>query len=99
MGINRLPSLNNYWYRDPRLRYTGKKDITEHGLGATVVKTLISDFKGKYHHVYFDNFFTSLQLLEDLEKDQIYACGTARKDHKGFPEQYKKPNLKNRCVL
>ena len=37
-----------------------KKDSsTEHGLGAGVVKTLTSDFKGKYHHVYFDNFLTS----------------------------------------
>ena len=77
-----------------------KKDSsTEHGLGAGVVKTLTSDFKGKYHHVYFDNFFTSLQLLEDLENNQIYSCGTARKDRKGSPDQLKKPNLKNRCVL
>ena len=91
-------STNGYF---PRFEvYTGKKDnSTEHGLGARVVKTLTSDFKGKYHHVYFDNFFTSLQLLEDLEKDQIYSCGTARKDRKGFPDQLRKPNLKNRCVL
>ena len=47
--------------------YTGKKyNTTEHGLGARVVKTLAADFKGKHHHVYFDNFFTSLKLLEDL---------------------------------
>ena len=91
-------SINGYFSRFEV--YTGKKDnSTEHGLGARVVKTLTSDFKGKYHHVYFDNFFTSLQLLEDLEKDQIYSCGTARKDRKGFPDQLKKPNLKNRCVL
>ena len=37
--------------------YTGKKDNTiEQGLGARVVKTLTSDFKGKYHRIYFDNF-------------------------------------------
>ena len=71
---------------------------TEHDLGARVVKTLTSDLKKKYHHVYFDNYFTSLKLLEDLEKDNTYACGTARKDRKGFPPQLKKPNLKNRCV-
>lgn len=66
------------------LKSTGeKKDNTaEHGLGVRVVKTLASDFKGKYHHVLFDNYFTTLKLLEDLE-DDIYSCGTARK---GFPE-------------
>ena len=57
---------------------------------------LTSDLKGKYHHhVYFDNYFTS---LEDLEKDKVYTCGIARKDRKSFPPQLKKPNLKNRCV-
>ena len=80
------------------LRSTIGKNTTEHGLGARVVKTLTSDLNGKYHHVYFDNYFTSLELLEDLEKDNIYACGTARKYRKGFPPQLNKPNLKNRCV-
>ena len=33
--------------------YTGKKNnTTEHGLGARVVKTLTSDLKGKYHHLF-----------------------------------------------
>ena len=91
-------STNGYFSRFEV--YTGKKDnTTEHSLGARVVKTLTSKLKGKYHHVYFDNFFTRLNLLEDLEKDQIYACGTARKDRKGFPDLLKKANLKNRCVL
>ena len=68
--------------------YTGKKDnSTEHGLGARVVKTLTSDFKGKYNHVYFDNFFTSLQL----EKDQIYLCGTTRKTAKAFQISSRSP--------
>ena len=79
--------------------YTGKQDgVVEKGLGARVVKDLTSSLKGKYHHVYFDNFFTSTQLLTDLERDGIYSCGTARKDRKGFPEALKKPKLSNRSV-
>ena len=79
--------------------YTGKQDsVVEKGLGAHVVKDLTSSLKGKYHHVYFDNFFTSTQLLTDLEQDGIYSCGTARKDRKGFPEALKKPKLSNRSV-
>ena len=90
-------STNGYFSRFEV--YTGKKNnTTEHGPGARVVKTLTSDLKGKYHHIYFDNYFTTLKLLEDLEKDNTYACGTARKDRNGFPPQLKKPNLKSRCV-
>ena len=31
-----------------------------------------------YHDVYFDNFFTSLPLLEDLQTQGIRATGTVR---------------------
>ena len=34
--------------------------------------------------------------LEDLEKDGIYGCGTARKGRKGFPASLKNPFLKDR---
>ena len=37
------------------------------------------------HHVYFDNFFSSVQLLLNLAKDGIYACGTLRSNRVGFP--------------
>ena len=79
--------------------YTGKVgDTVETGLGARVVKDLTSDLKGKYHHVFFDNFFSSVSLLADLEKEGVYSCGTARKDRRGFPTALKKPSLPNRCV-
>ena len=78
--------------------YTGKKDsVAEKGLGARVVKDLTSSLKGKYHHVYFDNFFASTELLTDLERNG-YSCGTARKDRKGFTEALTKPKLSNRSV-
>ena len=79
-GINvwvAADSTNGYftWFEF----YSGKKDNTvEHGLGARVVKTLTSDFKGKYHRVFFDNYFTTLKLLEDLEKDDIYQRCSSR---------------------
>ena len=48
--------------------YTGKGEIQTRqiGLGEYVVKALTSGLKMKNHHVYFDNFFTSVKLLEDL---------------------------------
>ena len=71
----------------PYLRNDYAVNSVEKGMGKRVVKDLTGDVKGKNHHVYFDNFFTSLDLVVDLEKDSIYSCGTARKDRKGFPPE------------
>ena len=77
--------------------YTGKKKgAVEHQLGTRVVKDLTEDLQGKWHHAYFDNFFTSHNLLVDLERRGIYGCGTARKDRRGFPEELKKVKFKKR---
>ena len=76
--------------------YTGKKGSTaENNLGTRVVKTLTAELKGKEHHVFFDNFFTNERLLQDLLADDIYSCGTARKDRKGFPPALKQVKLPN----
>ena len=53
--------------------YTGKIDHAERGLGARVVKDLSFDFQGKWHHLFFDNFFTSKKLLCDLESVGTYG--------------------------
>ncbi len=63
-----------------------------------MVKTLTNGLEKKNHHVFFDNFFTSVKLLKDMEKDGIYGCGTVRRDRKGLPPQLKNPELKKRCV-
>ena len=53
--------------------YQGKTDTSsgdsedngteqEFGLGEQVVQTMTKDLFGKYHQVYFDNFFTSFHL-------------------------------------
>ena len=76
--------------------YTGKQEAREVGLGEHVVKTLTRGLEKKNHHVFFDNFFTSVNLLEDLEKDGIYGCGTVRRHRKGLPSELKNPGLKKR---
>ena len=89
-------STNGYFSRFEV--YEGRKaDRPVHvGLGEYVVKTLTKELKHKYHHVHFDNFFTSFQLLADLERDGIYGCGTARKDRREFPTALKNLKLKER---
>ena len=66
------------------------------GLGAHVVKKLTAELKNKNHHVYFDNYFTSCQLLDDVETDGLYGCGTERKDRRDFPPALKNHGLKKR---
>ena len=74
--------------------YTGKEGNTvEHFLGERVVKTLIAELHGKHHHTFFDNFFTGEKLLPDLLANGVYACGTARKDRRGFPPTLKHVEL------
>ena len=88
-------SVNGYFIRLEV--YTGKQgDKVETGLGSRVVRSLTADFKGKHHMVFFDNFFTSYNLLEDLLEDGVYGCGTARKDRRNFPKELKNLKLKER---
>ena len=62
---------------------------TEHGLGERVVLELTKPFREKWYHIYCDNFFTSPKLFQKLHTNGLYACGTVRKDRKGFPEDLK----------
>lgn len=66
--------------------YTGKSEnTTEKNLGKRVVLDLTRPIVGKFFKVYFDNYFNSLELQRDLLRDNIYACGTARKGRKYIP--------------
>ena len=98
-GINvwALADSHNGYFHKFQL-YTGKESGGEKQLGHRIVKDLTDHLKGKGHHVYFDNFFTSQKLLCDLAEDDIFACGTARKDRRGFPPALKSLKLKNRSV-
>lgn len=69
--------------------YEGKSDSAESGLGKRVVLDLAKRLEGKKYHIYFDNFFSSVSLLETLLSMGIYACGTARQNYTDFPETLK----------
>lgn len=57
----------------------------EKGLGAKVVKGLCEALYHTNRHVYFDNFFSSVNLSLDLLRKGLYSCGTLRSNRKGFP--------------
>ena len=67
--------------------YTGKIDgLAEKQLGERVVKDLTNKIKNKNYQVYFDNYFSSINLLIDLKENGILACGTLRSNRKGLPQ-------------
>ena len=72
--------------------YKGKSKVPlPHGLGYQVVMTLSERHQRKYHHLFFDNYFSSVKLLRDLEAAGTYACSTVQANRKGIPESVKKP--------
>ena len=71
--------------------YLGRGQNLEHGLGYDVVMQLCEQLQGKNHHVYFDNLFTSVPLLNELLQHKIYACGTVQQNKRHIPDSVKKP--------
>ena len=59
--------------------YTGKEgDTAERNLGMKMVMKLTSTLLCG-HHGYFDNYFSSIPLLQQLLDRNIYACATSYK--------------------
>ena len=58
--------------------YLGKEANVPHvnGLGYDVVMRMASPFLKKHRYIFFDNFFTSTKLMEDLLAQDTYACRT-----------------------
>ncbi|XP_066928024.1 piggyBac transposable element-derived protein 5-like, partial [Clytia hemisphaerica] len=72
--------------------YTGAGDgVTDpiHGLGYGVVMNLSKPLFLQGYHLYFDNFYTSSILVEDLFTKGIPSCGTTVESRKGFPDSMK----------
>ena len=77
--------------------YLGKAEQpTDNGLGYDVVKKLSEDIEGRFHHLYFDNYFTSVPLMKNLLAHNTYACGTVRTNRKGLPGTIKTPGRMQR---
>ncbi|XP_045108998.1 uncharacterized protein LOC123503369 isoform X4 [Portunus trituberculatus] len=66
--------------------YTGKveNEVTK-DLGAKVVTSLVEDLEGKEHKVYFDNYFTSVDLMKKLKEKGVNACGTVKPSRRNLP--------------
>lgn len=71
--------------------YQGKNekvndDFKDFNLGERIVLELTKQDWKKGKIVYFDNFFTTIRLLEKLKLENTLACGTIRSNRKYLPK-------------
>lgn len=65
--------------------YTGKCDAdNDLSLGEKVMLDLTTDIRAG-NVVVFDNFFSSVTLMEKLDEKKLYSCGTVRSNRKHLP--------------
>ena len=70
--------------------YTGKTDENEIiskncDMAGNVILRLTKDYKNKHYKVYFDNFFSSVALMEYLQSWLIHSSATIRPQRKYLP--------------
>ncbi|XP_053376958.1 piggyBac transposable element-derived protein 4-like [Mercenaria mercenaria] len=75
--------------------YLGKENRDgDKGLGERVVMDSVTPILNRGHHVYCDNYFTTVGLFEELQQQGTYACGTFRSNRRGIPDEIKQQKLK-----
>ena len=62
-------------------------------LGYRVVMELMRHHLLRHHHLYADNYFTSVHLAADLLQADTYLCGTTRSTRREFPKTLAKVHL------
>ncbi|XP_068723649.1 piggyBac transposable element-derived protein 4-like [Montipora capricornis] len=84
-------------YYIPRFQvYLGKNRTNSElfkGLGYYVVWTLGEPYLDANRHFYFENFFTSVDLVKSLHERNSYACGTVRLHRRDLPADLKRMKL------
>lgn len=75
--------------------YQGKEEIINPefsglGLGERVVLELTKSVWNQYREIYFDNFFSSTKLVQQLKLQKTLACDTVRTNRKRLPKKMKR---------
>ena len=52
---------------------------------------LMEAISGSHHQVYFDNYFTTLPLIQKLLDRDTYLCATIRTNRKQYPTEMSVP--------
>ncbi|MCG8622593.1 MAG: transposase [Proteobacteria bacterium] len=74
--------------------YTGATCGREVVLGEKVLSS--DSIMGRHHQLYFDNYFTSVNLLSTLLNKGTYACGTIRTNRKQYPAEIREVKKSSR---
>ena len=81
------------------ITYLGKEgDTPAVNLGATAVTKLVEPIRNTHQNVTCDRFFTSVDLFEDLYKDNLSAVGTVKANRKYLPAKLLPSQAKERTV-
>ena len=63
---------------------------SENGLGYNLVRRLSQHLENKYYLFFFDDYFSSVPLMTDLQENGLHACGTVRNNRKGYSQTLKR---------
>ena len=66
-------------------------------LGTRVVLDISKPFHHTYRHLYFDNFFNSQEVVEELLKVETYACGALQANRYPPPFKTGRQSIKLKC--
>jgi hypothetical protein len=81
-------STNGYLYN--MALYTGATGSNnEDSLSSRVVQNLVQPLYGANHHIYMDNYFSSIPLALKLAENSTYTIGTMRTGRKHWPVEFK----------
>ena len=74
--------------------YTGREEREEGtSLSMSIVLSLTEKLQQKGYHFYFDNYYTSPQLCQELYMKGSGSCGTVRLNRKGIPDDFQRRKL------
>ena len=84
------------WYCLQLQIYNEKSETqgAEHGLSCRVVFDIWCNYLNKNFHIYFDNFYTSYKLVNDLKNNSTFSLGTVWADRGKFSTECKESKLK-----
>ena len=80
-------SESKYIYRQQLYIGRNPGERAEVDLATRVVKELCAGLEDYGHHLYTDNFYTSVDLYQYLYDKKIYACGTIKGSRNNFPKE------------
>ena len=72
----------------------GKNNSTRPSTRGISCTTTYRKFLGKMaSYIYFDNFFSSTNLMKMLLEQETYSCSTTRANRKNWPTEFRKPTV------